>query len=92
MLRRPGSRFNLSKINAIGRKSPDILSCVWRCQCAAFPTLAPAPWRVCRENQLIGLPSVARVGRTAAAFVERWIDLTALSVIRRWAIRPRDRP
>jgi hypothetical protein len=48
------------------------------------------PRRCRRENQLVGLPTVARVCRTAVTLAERWIGVSTLSVIRRWAIRPRD--
>jgi hypothetical protein len=43
LLREPFSRHTLSNINAIGRRSPDIPSCVWQWQCVALIRFAPAP-------------------------------------------------
>jgi hypothetical protein len=64
LLRGPGLQCNLSKINAIGRKSPDTLSCVWRYQSAALPTPAATPgevagrtyWSACRRSHAYAGP------------------------------------
>ena len=64
LLRGPGPRFSLSKINAIGRKSPDTPSCVWRYQSATLPTSAATPgevagrsyWSACRRSHAYAGP------------------------------------
>jgi hypothetical protein len=95
LLRGPGSQCNLSKINAIGRKSPDTLSWVWRYQSAALPTFAATPgevagrtyWSACRRSHAYAGPlchssSDGMVSQRSRSFADgRSVPETALEPV-----------